>query len=106
MPEPTNAAGIVIVGASLAGLTTAETLREESYAGPITLIGAETHLPYHRPALSKQARFVPASHRTEATGVGADSGDGDGEIVGLIGWHMPREFREARKNVVLERIPA
>lgn len=46
--------GIVIVGASLAGLTAAETLRAEGYAGPLTLVGEEFRLPYHRPPLSKQ----------------------------------------------------
>jgi hypothetical protein len=44
---------VVVVGASLAGLRTAETLRGEGYAGPLTLIGAETHMPYDRRALSK-----------------------------------------------------
>ena len=45
--------GMLIVGAGLAGLTVAETQRAEGYAGPITLIGAEAHGPYHRPPLSK-----------------------------------------------------
>jgi NADPH-dependent 2,4-dienoyl-CoA reductase/sulfur reductase-like enzyme len=47
-------AGIVVVGASLAGLRAVETLRTDGYAGPITLIGAEPHLPYDRPPLSKK----------------------------------------------------
>ncbi|MFE1665301.1 NAD(P)/FAD-dependent oxidoreductase [Microbacterium sp. P02] len=46
--------GVVVVGASIGGLTAAETLREEGYAGPIVLIGDENHLPYTRPPLSKQ----------------------------------------------------
>lgn len=46
--------GAVIVGGSLAGLTAAEALRDEGYTGPISLIGEEAHLPYRRPALSKQ----------------------------------------------------
>ena len=45
---------VVVVGASLAGLRAAETLRAEGYDGPLTLIGAERHLPYDRPPLSKK----------------------------------------------------
>ena len=45
---------VAIVGASLAGLNAAEALRREGFDGPVTLIGAETHLPYDRPPLSKQ----------------------------------------------------
>jgi NADPH-dependent 2,4-dienoyl-CoA reductase/sulfur reductase-like enzyme len=45
---------IVVVGASAAGLTAAETLRREGYDGQLTLVGDELHLPYDRPPLSKQ----------------------------------------------------
>ncbi len=45
--------GMLIVGAGLAGLTVAEALRAEGYAGPVTLLGEEAHPPYHRPPLSK-----------------------------------------------------
>lgn len=45
---------IVIVGASLAGLRTAEALRRHGHRGWITIIGAEPDLPYDRPPLSKQ----------------------------------------------------
>jgi NADPH-dependent 2,4-dienoyl-CoA reductase/sulfur reductase-like enzyme len=44
---------VVIVGASVAGVRTAEALRRRGFAGRITLIGAEPHLPYDRPPLSK-----------------------------------------------------
>ena len=44
---------IVVVGASMAGASAVETLRRAGYAGAITLIGAEPHLPYERPPLSK-----------------------------------------------------
>jgi len=45
---------VVVVGASLAGLRAAETLRHEGYDGRIVLVGAEAHEPYDRPPLSKQ----------------------------------------------------
>ena len=45
---------ITIVGASLAGLRGAETLRNDGYDGRITVIGDETEAPYDRPPLSKQ----------------------------------------------------
>lgn len=44
---------MVVVGASLAGLRTIEAARRLGHTGPITLIGAEKHLPYDRPPLSK-----------------------------------------------------
>lgn len=55
---------IVIVGASLAGLRTAEALREEGFRGQLTIIGDEPYEPYDRPPLSKQvlAGWVAADH--------------------------------------------
>ena len=47
-------APIVIVGAGLAGLRTAEELRRAGYAGALVLVGEESRLPYDRPPLSKQ----------------------------------------------------
>ncbi|HEY5856458.1 MAG TPA: FAD-dependent oxidoreductase [Aldersonia sp.] len=44
---------LVVVGASLAGLRAVESARTDGFDGPITLIGAEPHLPYDRPPLSK-----------------------------------------------------
>lgn len=43
----------VVIGASVAGLTTVEVLRTEGFQGAITLVGSEAHLPYDRPPLSK-----------------------------------------------------
>jgi len=45
---------IVIVGGGLAAARTAEQLRRSAFDGPITIVGAEGHLPYDRPPLSKQ----------------------------------------------------
>lgn len=49
-----NLERVVVVGASAAGVTTAETLRREGYTGRLTLVGDEKVLPYDRPPLSKQ----------------------------------------------------
>ena len=46
--------GIVIVGGGLAAARTAEQLRRSEYAGPISIISDEDHLPYDRPPLSKE----------------------------------------------------
>lgn len=57
--------GVVVVGASLAGLRAVEAARRADYTGPITLIGAEEHLPYDRPPLSKA--FLGAEAPAEVT---------------------------------------
>ena len=46
--------GVVIVGAGLAAVRTAEQLRRNGFGDPITIVGAEEHPPYDRPPLSKQ----------------------------------------------------
>ena len=46
---------VAIVGANLAGARVAESLRHRGYSGKVRLIGAEPHLPYERPPLSKEA---------------------------------------------------
>ncbi|MDC0668412.1 NAD(P)/FAD-dependent oxidoreductase [Nannocystis radixulma] len=52
-PSADACSRIVIVGASLAGLRAAETLRAEGFRGSLTIVGDEPHLPYDRPPLSK-----------------------------------------------------
>ncbi|MFI9388084.1 NAD(P)/FAD-dependent oxidoreductase [Kutzneria sp. NPDC052558] len=45
---------IVVVGASAAGLTAAETFRRQGFSGTVTVLGDELHPPYDRPPLSKK----------------------------------------------------
>jgi NADPH-dependent 2,4-dienoyl-CoA reductase/sulfur reductase-like enzyme len=52
-----------IVGASLAGATAAQTLREEGFDGRLFLIGDEPERPYERPSLSKAIRDLVRSRR-------------------------------------------
>lgn len=49
----TDARTILIVGAGQAGVQAAESLRSSGFTGTITLLGDESHGPYHRPPLSK-----------------------------------------------------
>jgi 3-phenylpropionate/trans-cinnamate dioxygenase ferredoxin reductase subunit len=44
---------VVIVGAGQAGAQVAVSLRQLGFAGEVTLLGEEPHLPYQRPPLSK-----------------------------------------------------
>lgn len=45
---------VVVVGSSLAGLRACETLRQDGFAGTITMVGDEAEVPYDRPPLSKK----------------------------------------------------
>ncbi|MGW0045550.1 NAD(P)/FAD-dependent oxidoreductase [Rhodococcus sp. NPDC003348] len=48
-----HAGSVAVVGASHAAVHLADRLRAGGYAGALTLIGGEPHLPYQRPPLSK-----------------------------------------------------
>jgi len=56
-----DAVDVLIVGAGLAGARCAESLRALGFDGAILVAGEEPHLPYERPALSKE---VLAGSRT------------------------------------------
>ncbi|MBC6465424.1 NAD(P)/FAD-dependent oxidoreductase [Actinomadura alba] len=57
---------VIIVGAGLAGVRAAEALRARGYEGALTLVGAEPHLPYDRPPLSKAVLMGRADDTTVA----------------------------------------
>ncbi|MFF0970363.1 NAD(P)/FAD-dependent oxidoreductase [Streptomyces sp. NPDC003703] len=61
-------ATVVVAGASLAGLRTAEQLRAAGWDGPVTLVGDEPHMPYNRPPLSKEVLAGRASFASLALG--------------------------------------
>jgi NADPH-dependent 2,4-dienoyl-CoA reductase/sulfur reductase-like enzyme len=54
----------VIVGAGHAGGRAVKVLREAGFKGTVTLIGAEPHLPYERPPLSKEFLQVPGARQS------------------------------------------
>lgn len=54
MLEPAKLEQVVVVGGGVAGTMAAQTIRSEGFDGELTVVGAERHAPYHRPALSKK----------------------------------------------------
>jgi NADPH-dependent 2,4-dienoyl-CoA reductase/sulfur reductase-like enzyme len=66
---------IAVVGASLAGLRAAETLRRRGFEGELTLIGEELHRPYNRPPLSKE--LLAGKVEPESTGFPCDALDAE-----------------------------
>jgi 3-phenylpropionate/trans-cinnamate dioxygenase ferredoxin reductase component len=54
--------GMVIIGAGEAGARAASSLREQGFAGSVTMIGDEQHQPYERPPLSKEVMTSAAEH--------------------------------------------
>lgn len=64
---------IGIVGASLAGLSTARALRRQGFDGRLVIVGSEGHRPYDRPPLSKD--FLAG--RAEVADLALESEDED-----------------------------
>jgi NADPH-dependent 2,4-dienoyl-CoA reductase/sulfur reductase-like enzyme len=87
---------IVVVGNGIAGLTACDSLRSAGFDGELTVVGAERHQPYSRPALSKallhgeenlQAHELPrpTHEAVELLGVSAAGLDVDARLVRLDG---------------------
>jgi len=71
---------VVIVGASMGGLRSAEALRNSGFTGSITIIGEEAHLPYNRPPLSKEVLAKEVTHDAVAFKLRAQVED--------VTWHL------------------
>jgi 3-phenylpropionate/trans-cinnamate dioxygenase ferredoxin reductase component len=68
--------GLVIVGASLGGAKAAEGARSQGWTRPIRLVGAEPHMPYERPPISKDVligRNAPLTAGVHDTGYYVDN---------------------------------
>jgi 3-phenylpropionate/trans-cinnamate dioxygenase ferredoxin reductase subunit len=94
--QPIGPQRVVIAGAGLGGLRTAEQLRGAGYTDAIVVVGDELHLPYNRPPLSKEGLSAGVDHRMLAfrqkasvadvqwrLGAQIVSADLDGHSVGL-----------------------
>jgi 3-phenylpropionate/trans-cinnamate dioxygenase ferredoxin reductase subunit len=73
----------VVVGGGLAGAKAVEALREQGYDGALTLVGAEKHLPYERPPLSKG--YLAGSSPREEMDVHDAEWYGDNHVELLLG---------------------
>lgn len=69
-------ARVVVVGASVAGIRTAQALRQQGFDGSLTLVGEESHHPYDKPPLSKEqlatGEPTPLLTPEELEGLGVD----------------------------------
>lgn len=66
---------VVVVGAAMGGLRTAETLRKAGYDGSLIMIGDELHAPYNRPPLSKDVLASEVTHAAVAFAARAEMAD-------------------------------
>jgi NADPH-dependent 2,4-dienoyl-CoA reductase/sulfur reductase-like enzyme len=57
---------VLVLGAGMAGLRTAEALRRSGYDGELVVVGEEPHLPYNRPPLSKEVLADQVHHEAVA----------------------------------------
>jgi 3-phenylpropionate/trans-cinnamate dioxygenase ferredoxin reductase subunit len=74
--------GVLVVGAGQAAGEFAFRLRQAGYTGPVTLVGAEAHLPYQRPPLSKA--YLSGEIQSEALMLRSDAAYAKADI-GFIG---------------------
>jgi NADPH-dependent 2,4-dienoyl-CoA reductase/sulfur reductase-like enzyme len=115
-----NSGGVVIVGGGLAAARTAEQLRRSDYAGPITIVSDEDHLPYDRPPLSKEvlraetddvtlkpAEFYDENDITVLLGKAARSVDTDAKTLKLAdGSELGYDELIIATGLVPKRIPS
>ncbi|CAH0144624.1 Rhodocoxin reductase [Arthrobacter sp. Bi26] len=80
---------IVVVGNGIAGLTACDSLRSAGFDGELTVVGAERHHPYSRPALSKALL-----HSVDGDSVDGNSVDGKSDDV-LQAHVLPEPTHEA-----------
>ena len=92
MADAGAARSIVIVGAGECGTRAALALRAAGFSGRVVLVGAETHVPYERPPLSKDAMVAGVQLSKAVAGA-------DGLAEGI-------DFRRGVAAVAIERAEA
>jgi 3-phenylpropionate/trans-cinnamate dioxygenase ferredoxin reductase subunit len=57
---------VVVVGAGMGGLRAAEGIRKAGFVDELVVVGAEVHMPYNRPPLSKEVLATEVEHEKVA----------------------------------------
>ena len=111
---------IVVVGGGLAAANAVQELRAQGYEGDLTLVGAESHLPYERPPLSKGLLLGSAKpdsvfahdaewyaeHQVELVlGSGVDALDLDRGRVTMAGRELPYDRLLLATGATPRRLP-
>jgi 3-phenylpropionate/trans-cinnamate dioxygenase ferredoxin reductase subunit len=91
----------VIVGASLAGATAAQTLRDEGFTGRITLLGDELQRPYERPPLSKGLLLGETDR--EKVFVHQENWYAENDVDLRLGTAVTRIYRDARNLTLADK---
>ncbi|WP_200301567.1 NAD(P)/FAD-dependent oxidoreductase [Streptomyces adelaidensis] len=95
----TTAAPVVVIGAGLAAVQLADSLREAGYDGPVTLIGEMPGLPGQRPPLSKE--FLTGDLSRQGVTLRAEGFYADRDIR-LPAGHRAVRIDRARRTVALQ----
>ena len=93
---------VVVVGASLAGLSAARSLRERHWDGRVVVVGDEAHAPYDRPPLSKD--FLAGTASPEDIALGSPDDEGL-DIEWRLGTRASGPSRTAARYVGRRRTP-
>ncbi len=91
-------ATVVIVGASVGGVRTAQALRGEGFEGRVVLVGEEARLPYDKPPLSKQ--FLAGTWDAERVAL-LTQANADAALIELRLGVAARRLDVARRQAVL-----
>jgi 3-phenylpropionate/trans-cinnamate dioxygenase ferredoxin reductase component len=71
---------VVVVGAGMGGLRAAEGIRKAGYTDELVMLGAEVHMPYNRPPLSKEVLATEVEHERVAFPLRSALGEVDWQL--------------------------
>ncbi|BAH51560.1 NAD(P)/FAD-dependent oxidoreductase [Rhodococcus opacus] len=97
-----NTPHVVVAGAGTAGHHLAASLRESGFAGAVSLIGDEPHLPYHRPPLSKDYLAGTGTAQSDALSLRAPAFYSEHGVTTRLGVPVTQIDRTGRRVVLAD----